>query len=368
MLLYASCIAVVITLSCLDICAQTGGTAGAYLREPVGATMTAMGGAQSAAPQYAATWWNPAQLCFLDKSTLSAGAGMYSLGRTEAFSSYEFRLPPRVGMGFFALYRGDPFVDKLYASDETQLPAAAYTAMNLKVALSYIFSRRLSAGLALTMYYESLPTAYTENTNESGTIMPALQYSDATTIGGFTFGLQYRCTDSLTVAFVIRDVNPLQMLSGKPAGIIMNWQLSSASDYSALSTDVILPAFVLGATFRNQLDGYPLLVSCDINGYPVDGTFTKLDYMEARIHAGAEWKRWKTFRIRAGLDDIPVNRSLFAKGDDNVDYWRDFTMRVTGGFGWDVVVMHRKMELNYSLATDKVWAGVDQLVDVVYKF
>ena len=347
---------------------QTGGQAGDYLRAPTGATMTAMGGGQSASPPYLATWWNPAQLANLDKSIFTFGTGLYSLGRTEAFSSLEFKLPPRVGVGLLCLYRGDPFIDKLYSSDEVALPGGAFTTLTAKVALSYLVSRRLSAGLSLGVFYERLPTSYNETATATG-VDASLNYSDATSVSGFSLGVQYRLTDSLTLALVVRDIDPLLMLSGSPASINMSWQLSEAGgDYNPTVTDAMMPAFVLGSLLRHHLLGHPLLWSCDIDAYLVDGTWTKLDYMEARIHTGFEWQRWNTFRIRLGLDDLPVNRSMFEAPKSGIDYWHDFSCRITGGFGWDLAKLRRGLTLNYSVATDKVWAGIDEMLDVVYRF
>jgi hypothetical protein len=347
--------------------AQTGGEAGAYLRAPTGATMTAMGGGQSACPAYLATWWNPAQLANLDKNIFSFGTGLYSLGRTEAFSSLEFKLPPRVGIGLLCLYRGDPFIDKLYTSDEVMLPRGAFTTLTVKAALSYLVSRRLTAGLSLGVFYQRIPTSYNETATETG-VDASLNYSDATSVSGFSLGVQYRLTDSLTLALVVRDVDPLLMLSGSPASINMNWQLTQSNGDLPTVTDAIMPAFVLGALLHHHLQGFPLLWSCDINGYLVDGTWTKLDYMEARIHTGVEWQRWNSFRIRLGIDDLAFNRSMFEAAHNGIDYWHDFSCRVTGGFGWDLVKVHRGLTLNYSVATDKVWAGIDQMLDVVFKF
>jgi hypothetical protein len=361
-LLLAACIA----FAASRVPAQTGGEAGAYLRAPTGAAMSAMGGGQSASPPYLATWWNPAQLANIDKSIFTVGTGLYSLGRTEAFTALEFRLPPRVGIGILALYRGDPFIDNLYSMDEVKLPNAAFTTLTVKAALSYLATRRLSAGLSLGVFYQRIPTSYNEN--EIGT-ETSLNYSDATAVSGFSLGIQYRVTDSLTLAVLVRDIDPLQLLSGKPAGISLQWQLSQTDgNYPATAIDMILPAFVVAGMFRHHLLDRPLLWSMDVDGYLVDGTFTKLDRMEARIHTGLEWRRWQTFRIRAGLDDITLNRDMASAPHDGYDYWRDFSLRITAGFGWDIVKLGRGLTLNYGVATDKVWAGLDQMLDVVYKF
>lgn len=346
--------------------AQTGGEAGAYLRAPVDAQAAAMGGAQSASPSYFASWWNPAQLCLIDKRVLSAGTGLYSQGQTEAFADLEFKLPPRVGIGLGALYRGDPFLNDLYNASEEKLDNGAYTTLTVKAAFSYLFTRRLSAGLSIGFFYQQIPTSY---------VGTSLQYSDATAVGGFSFAAQYKLTDSLTIALAIRDVSPLQILSGAPAGIAMNWQVSQSLEQNSGGasglgsptslTDMIMPAFVLASSWRGILAGYPLVWDIDIDGYAVDGTFTKLNSMEAVLFTGAEWRRWQTFRLRAGIGDITMNRYMTS---DTHYYWQNFAFCISAGFGLDLNFLHRGLVLNYALTTDKVWAGVNQKLDVVYGF
>ncbi len=347
--------------------AQSGGEAGAYLRAPVDAQAAAMGGAQTAVPSYFATWWNPSQLSLIDKSVVSVGTGIYSLGQTEAFASFDFKLPPRVGVGLGALYRGDPFLNDLYNASEEKLDNGAFTTLTVKAAFSYLFTRRLCVGLSLGFFYEQMPTSY---------VGTSLVYSDATAVGGFSLAAQYRATDSLTLALAIRDISPLQLLSGAPAGIAMNWQVSPSEeqnfggDQSGFGspialTDMILPSFVLASCFRTALAGYPLIWDCDLDGYLVDGTFTKLNSMEAVLFTGAEWRRWQTFRIRAGIGGITVNRYI---SSDWQYYWQNFAFDVTAGFGLDLTFIRKGVVLNYALTTDKVWAGVDHKLDIVYGF
>ena len=366
-LLRAAALCAALLCAAAGVSAQTGGQPGAYLRSPADAAAAAMGGAQSASPEYFSTWWNPAQLSLIDKSLFTFGAGLYSMGRTEAFTSLEFKLPPRVGIGLAALYRGDPFIDNLYNASEEKLNAASFTTLTVKAALSYLITRRLSAGLSIGFFYQRLPTSY---------IKTSLTYSDATAVGGFSLAVQYRLTDSLMLAVIVRDVNPLQLLTGAPASIAMEWQVSSsleqdfggdASGFGSPSviTDMVMPVFVLASAYHGRLQGKPLLWTCDVNGYIVDGTFTRLDRMEAQLFTGFEWQRWNTFCLRAGLGDLLVNRDIVSDGGF---YWRNFTFKIAAGFGWDLAALRKGLVLNYAVSTDKVWAGIDQKLDIVYKF
>jgi hypothetical protein len=348
--------------------AQAGGEAGAYLRAPVDALAAAMGGSQTASPSYCSTWWNPAELSLIDKSVLSVGTGLYSQGRTEAFASLEFKLPPRVGVGLCVLYRGDPFINDLYNASEEKLDNGAYTTFTVKAGLSYLISRRLSAGLSIGYFYQELPTSYTNTT---------LNYSDATAVGGFSLAVRYRLTDSLTLALAVRDVDLLQMLSGAPAGISFDWQVSPSSEQGVSTadasgfgspnslSDLVLPVFVIASAYHGLLAGYPLLWTCDVDGYIVDGSFTKLSEMQAQLFTGFEWRRWKTFCLRAGIGSITVDRDILS---DWQSYSQNFALKITAGFGLDLSYLRKGLVLNYALTTDEVWAGVDQKLDVVYGF
>jgi len=225
-----------------------GGEAGAYLRAPEGAEAEGMGGAYTSSPTIFATLWNPAQLSFVDKRVFSFSAGLFSFGRTEAAASLDLKLPPRIGLGIGALYRGDPFLNNLYNASEEKLQNGAYTSLTVKAALSYLLTRKLSCGLSVGFYYQRMPTSY---------VKTSLIYSDATSIGGFSIGIQYKLLDSLQIAFLIKDINPLQVLTGSPASIAMEWQIypSWEQDFSSGSslafgspyvvTDMIMPSFVL---------------------------------------------------------------------------------------------------------------------------
>lgn len=346
---------------------QTGGQPGAYLRGPVGALAAAMGGSQSAAPDYYSTWWNPAQLSLIDKKVLAFGTGLYSQGRTEAFASFDFKIPPRVGIGLSALYRGDPFINDLYNASEEKLQGGSFTTLTVKAGLSYLISRRLAAGLTIGFFYQRLPTSYTETT---------LNYSDATAVGGFSLGVQYKLTDSLVLAFVLRDINLLPDSSGSFSGLAMNWQVSSSVEQASGSSDggfgtpstiddLVPPAFVLASAFHARFFEKPLLWTCDLHCYITDGRFTRLDKMEAHLFTGFEWRRWEIFCLRAGIGNIVLNRDIVSDWDF---YSRNFMFKIAAGFGWDLARVRKGLVLNYAVTTDKVWAGIDQKLDVVYKF
>jgi hypothetical protein len=128
---------------------------------------------------------------------------------------------------------------------------------------------------------------------------------------------------------------------------------------------MVMPVFVVASAFHSQFQGKPLQWTCDLNGYIVDGTFTRLEHMQAQLSSGFEWQRWNTFCLRAGLGDILVSRYIVS---DWKFYSQNFSFKLAAGFGWDLEKVRKGLVLNYAVATDKVWAGIDQKLDIVYKF
>ena len=322
----------------------TGGTSGAYLRLPMGAAATALGGAYTASPDCFASWWNPAVLGNLRTTRIAAGTGLRPLGRMDGYGSLEFRVPPRVGMGLLVLYRG-AFLGKLYDLDENPLPSSSYTTMTVKAAVSYYMSRQLSVGACVNVLYQSLPLP---NYDGSG----GIHYASATGIGAFDFAAVYHLSKAWTFAAVLKHL-----------GATMEWQMG---DYSPLVQDQPLPEITLGSSLLTSLAGKPLLWLLDVRTYVFNNRQKQLDHNEAVISTGAEWRRWENFYIRAGIGDVAVNSAII---NDAEQYSREFGMRFTAGFSYDLSKQVRKgLWVNYGAAIEKAWAGIDQQLDVTLSF
>jgi hypothetical protein len=332
-----------------------GGLPGAYLRSPAGASMFAMGGAGSASIEQMCTGINPAMLVRLKTTQFHLGGGLRSMGRTEGCSSLEYKISPRVGIGIFALYRGDPFLDNLYNENEDPLNSGSYTALTCKVGLSYLFTRKLSAGLSLGYYYQRMPTSYNE---------AALQYSTASAIGGFDFAVRSLVTPNWACAAIFQNIDILKVLSGKSASVELNWEVGGESFNYAIA-EKIAPVAVFASQLTSKLNNRPFLWACDLCAYAVDGDFTKLERMEVRLNNGFEWRRWDAFFLRAGIGDFLLNQDAFS---NSKDFWDKASPRIAIGFGADLSKIQRGVWVNYGVATDRVWAGIDQRVDFSYSF
>jgi hypothetical protein len=347
---------------CLCMCdffnakAQIGGQAGAYLRSPAGPVAFAMGGANSASPEDLCTWWNPAMLSVVPNTRIDLGGGLRSLGRTEGYSSVQFKISPRVGMGLVVLYRGDPDIGNLYDEDENALDNGAFSTFTAKAGLSCLVTRNLSIGLNIGYYYERLPTSY------SGS---SLDYSTATAMGGFDFALRYVPLKNWACAVILQNIDILKVLSGESATIDMDWEVLSDESGNSAITDKITPVAVFASQYDTRLAGKPFSWTCDIHAYAVDGDFTKLNCMEIRLNNGVEWKRWNTLCLRAGLGDMLLNRNIYNNTDD---FWDEFSPRITIGFGADLSKIQRGLKVNYGIATDRTGAGVDQQMGFMYSF
>ena len=322
-----------------------GGESGAYLRYPVGATGLAMGGAETALPQAAAPWWNPAVLVRDKSRQATAGVGIRSLGQTDAALSLEFPVPPRLAMGFLLLYRGDPFLDQLYDENENPLEPASYTTFTGKITFSYMVTRKLSAGCNISVFYERLPDGYTDG---------VIHYTSATSIGSLDFALSYRWSDKLHLAAVLRD-----------AGATMNWSFSSYYGYSTPYDDRFTPVIILAGSYAGSLQKKPFIWNLDLRGNLFDGKWNKLDHPQLTVNTGCEWRYWNTIALRAGLGDIALNR-YFSK--DNEYYRNNFHFRFTGGIAYNLERFRPGLKCNYGFSTDKIWAGIDQQLDITYTF
>jgi hypothetical protein len=322
-----------------------GGTSGAYLRPPMGAAATAMGGACTAAPDFYAPWWNPAVLGNLREKRLAAGAGMRWLGSMDGYGSFEFRVPPRVGMGFLVLYRGSPSLGTLYDLDERPLPSASYTTMTIKAAGSYYLTRRVSLGACVNVLYQSLPLPLY---GAGG----GVHYASATGIGGIDVAAVCRLTDVLTMGGVLRNI-----------GASMEWQMG---DLAPLIVDRPLQSFAVGSRFVASLAEKPLVWNVDCIGYLFGEVWEPQGHPEVFLSTGAEWRRWETFYVRAGIGDVPLNGSMFRDGEL---YKREFGVRFTAGFSCDLSQRVRKgLWANYAVATNTMWAGIDQQLDITLAF
>ncbi|NLP03377.1 MAG: hypothetical protein GX089_12845 [Fibrobacter sp.] len=338
-----SAFAVAVLLCTGGEASMVGGRSGAYLRPPVGATSLAMGGTGSAAPEDLLSWWNPSQLSFLRSRKLAAGIGMASFGRSDAFGAFEFRIPPRMGMGFLLLYRGDPFL-KLYDEQEQPLEHAAYTTLTGKIALSYYVNRNFTAGASIGIHYQSLPTIARGGD---------LRYSSAVGIGAVDLSFTYKITPGWTLGVVAKDL-----------GAGMDWEIES-DYYNNLVQDRPLPSIAIGSKYKAELMKKPLIWAVDLKGYFFDGNWKKLYRPEGIVNLGWEWQYWERFFIRAGISEFLLNGDLL---NDRKAYFANSPVSITMGFSLDLSRYREGLKLNYAIATDKLWAGVGQQVDITMSF
>jgi len=325
--------------------AGTGGEAGAYLLLPVGAEATALGGAATAAPDFYASWWNPAMPATLQEERLAAGRAVRSLGRMDAYGSWDFHVPPRVGVGLFMLYRGDPNLGDLYDANENLLPSASYTTLTFMGSVSYYATRRLSIGACFNVFYQSLP-AYNGDVG--------LTYTTATSTGSFDFAAQYRLIPGVwTLAAVLKNI-----------GTRLNWV---AIDTNGLDeTDQYQPNLVLGSSLRTSLANRPLIwnLDCRISIYG-DSTQSS-DQGDVTLSTGAEWREWDNFYVRAGIGEVTINSDLF---NNRVLYANEFSPRYSVGFAYNLTnYLHKNTWFNYAASTDRIWEGLDQQFDVAISF
>jgi opacity protein-like surface antigen len=346
-------VALILALSGTTFASWNAGLPGAVFRMPAGAWASGMGGAVSADPDFMLAWYNPSQLPNLRDSRVSAGAGLRSLGRTESWASYDFRVPPRVGMGLAFVYRGDPFLNNMYDGyysgsdvvEERPLNSAAWSALSLKIGAGYRVSRKLSIGGSISVNHQSLPTT----PDPEG----AIYHSSVTSIGAVDIAASYKITPDLTLAASIKN-----LLSRN------SWEIYSYDYFSPYIDEVIPPVFVLSSTHNLKLLERDFTWNADAAFFLIDGENTYIGRPIMAAAAGARWKFTDEITLRAGFADMEFSGDLWVNGERFQD---SFSPRFTAGFSY-VLPIKQGVIFNYALMTDRVWAGVDQQFDITVSF
>ncbi|KMQ50811.1 hypothetical protein CHISP_2334 [Chitinispirillum alkaliphilum] len=326
-----------------------------YLRPAAGASAQAMGGAFSASPDYLASWYNPSSLALLRQRRIALGGGYRSMGRTESLASFEFMVPPRLGLGISALYRGDPFISGLYDGyyddqgvviEEQALDRAAFTTFTFKIGAGYRFSRSLLLGGSIGIFYQSLPAIPLGN--------GAIQNESVTSMGGFDFIATYIVNENLTLSGGVRNL-----------GARFNWQIQSHDWHRRIVDIFIHPSFVLSSSLNTSFMDRELIWNTDLVSYLFDGEFKRLSLPEAVLNTGVQWRYWDNIYLMAGIGDLQFNSEIYR---NTSEYFTHLSPRISAGFSWKMDQVRDGLQLNYALATDRIWAGLDQQIDFTLSF
>ncbi len=333
---------------CLINGATIGEYGGAHLRMPVGTRAFAMGGAQSADPQNNLVWWNPANLSLLKEKQLTLGGEIRPFGRTGGYLTMEAPIKPRAGLSASIMYRGDPTLDNLKDEQEYDLEDGRFTTITAKVGISYLIVKKVSLGINVSLFYQKLPSDYYES---------ELVYSDVTKIGGFDLGINYALNKKLNYGLVFK-----QILAS------MVWNLNSANQTMQGTSEDNLPLIMtLGQQYKGAIKEKPFIWTMDLSAYLIDSKFKQLRHGHLLIDNGFEWQRWDTFFIRLGIGDFELNTEMF---EEDSDYGKTFSLNYTAGFALNLqkFLANQNFTLNYGIAIDKAFAGVDQQLEILYKF
>ena len=144
----------------------------------------------------------------------------------------------------------------------------------------------------------------------------------------------------------------------------MDWEIES-DYYNNLVQDRPLPSIAIGSKYKAELMKKPLIWAVDLKGYFFDGNWKKLYRPEGIVNLGWEWQYWERFFIRAGISEFLLNGDLL---NDRKAYFANSPVSITMGFSLDLSRYREGLKLNYAIATDKLWAGVGQQVDITMSF
>jgi len=334
----------VITLVIPGYSTGIGGYGGAYLREPVGATGYALGGAQTASPEYLYGWWNPASIITEKNKIFVCNLGYRPLGKTAGCIAYSIPVPPRVGFEISMLYRGIPVIKGLVDEQEYPIENCSFSTYSIRASIGYHIKRKLSIGINTSFYIQQLPVTY----NETG----GVSNSSSTSIG-LDLGLKYIVNKNLCYGLVIKN-----LLSN------FKWEFG---DFSPMYEDTLPVTVTLGQQLRTYLLGKPFIWSCDCIFYLFNSGFKPLENSHLLINNGVEWQRWNILSLRLGVSEIDINRDMIRNTHQFRDY---FSALLTFGVGLDLssVMKNKKTRFNYAIGAEKNGAGIVQQLDFVMKF
>jgi hypothetical protein len=257
-------------------------------------------------------------------------------------------------MGLSFVYRGDPFVNNLYDGyysggelvEERQLDPAAWSAVSLKIGAGYLASRRLSVGGSVAVNYQTLPTTPTDN--------GAVEHTSVTSIGALDIAATYKATPALTLSASIRN-----LLSRN------TWGFDSYGGFDSPDEVVVPPVFVLSSSHKLSLLERDFAWNADAVIYLIDGEGRYLGHPEMVLAAGARWKFSDEITLMAGVADVELAGDLFT-GENG--YRGSFSPRAALGFSYNLSKLRSGVIFNYSLMTDRIWAGADQQFDITVTF
>ena len=335
----------IVLWGCVGAASAQEARPGVMLERPVGALALALAGATTAGGGSFCSFVNPALLTFVRTRQLAFGTGLATMGRAEGFISGEFAVSPRVGMGINLLYRGDPFLNNLHDENEDPIGSGAFTTITVKTALSCRFTREFTAGMAIGIYYQELPSGYATD--------GSLFYSSSMSIGGLSAGLLYEITPQHSVGLTLRELNNAT-----------NWNIPFY-DYVDPTPETIDPILTAGYSGRYVLLKRPLMVSADLTAFVFTNTFALRTYKHAALSIGADWRYNELLSLRAGCGQFPLSADMVYDGAAYTDY---ASAMVSAGCGLELEKLVHGLTCNFAIASDKAWSGIDSQIDFVLKF
>lgn len=256
-----------------SVVSELGRMPGAALRLGFGARGIGFGNAMSAvstgelsAPH------NPALVPFQTSRTAQASFGILSFDRRLNFLSYGQTLPPTAGIAVGILNSG---VGNIDGRDMNGLPTETYSTSEnaFLIAFGVRTSERFSFGLASKILYYRL-----------------FKGINSTTVG-FDLGALYAVTDQLSIAAVLQDLNSKY-----------NWDTSPLYGRQGNTTVERFPLRKkIGMSYRNEYS--QLLFGAEV------------EFIASTVLSrfGAEYSPIRQITLRAGIDQIDIERNLDVK-------------------------------------------------------
>lgn len=319
-------VTIVMVFSFTNAHAQDAGYAGAYLKVPIGARPTAMGGAYLAiSDDGAGPLYNPAGLAGLNAPLFSASYRAMQLDRTLSFVSAAFPVSGEAVVGLSWLYAGSGAVA---GRDDLGVPTGhdiTFNNHNIGIIFAKRFEKYLSVGGKFSYLQATLPEV------------------NAFTVGidvGAILHVSYFYDRDVREEMAIQDIQIGAVV--KNLGAQFNWNSEnyvrryiSATAFGAGQDDKVPIEFGVGGSARFLQR--KLVLASDI---------TMNDKQDPELHGGAEYFFKPELALRGGYSDGSF----------------------TTGAGVVFSFSNKPMALDYAFSTEKAGEGSEHIFSFEFRW
>jgi hypothetical protein len=145
-----------------------------------------------------------------------------------------------------------------------------------------------------------------------------------------------------------------------------SWSIYTGS-FSPTLDEIVPPVLTLSSSHKLKISERDFTWNAEaaIYLFDGDGSYSYIGRPEMVLAAGASYRFTNDLVLKAGIADLELNGDIYR---DFEAYSDGFSPRVALGFSYHLSRIRHGVFINYSITTDRVWAGGDQQIDVTVMF